>query len=112
MIEGVTGVGSFPAAEVEAGRPDPVEMTSDQRRLWQASQQFEGLFVQHLLTSLRRTVPNGGNPDAPGADLYGSLLDEHLAQSIANDTTSGIADALYRQLTSALRLAADQGEDP
>ena len=71
-------------------------------RLRQAAEDMEGVFVQHLTRALRATVPNGGNPDAPGADLYGSLLDEHLAEVLAKDANSGIAEALYRQLSGGV----------
>lgn len=77
-------------------------------RLRKASEDMEGVFIGYLTRALRATVPNGGNPDAPGADMYGSLLDEHLAQSVANDTRTGIAEALYRQLAS--RFITSQGE--
>jgi len=83
-------------------------LTARQEKLREATQQMEGVFVSHLMKALRSTVPGGGNPDAPGADLYGSLLDEHLAQVVAGDTRSGIADALYRQLNALVQ--DDPGE--
>lgn len=83
-------------------------LTERQEKLREATQQMEGVFVSHLMKALRSTVPGGGNPDAPGADLYGSLLDEHLAQVVAGDTRSGIADALYRQLNALVQ--DDPGE--
>jgi len=82
---------------VAAGRE--VHARRDER-LWQASEDLEGVFVQYLTKARRGTVPGGGNPDAPGAEMYGSLLDEHLAQAVASDSSSGIAEALYRQLTA------------
>ncbi len=71
-------------------------------RLFEAARALEGVFAQHLVQAMRATVPGGGNPDAPGADLYGALLDEHLAQTVAGDTRSGIAEAIYRQLSAAI----------
>ncbi len=93
--------------------PDATSGTKAEREarlaeLRQASEDMEEVFVGYLTRALRATVPNGGNADAPGADMYGSLLDDHLAQSVANDTRTGIAEALYRQL--ARRLIPSQGE--
>lgn len=82
--------------------------TERQEKLREATEQMEGVFVSHLMKAMRSTVPNGGNPDAPGADLYGSLLDEHFAQIIASDTQGGIAEALYRQLNTLVQ--NDSGE--
>ncbi len=88
---------------------DP-EAEARDARLREATQQLEGVFMQHLMKSMRATVPNGGNPDAPGADLYGSLLDEHLAQTVANKSSTGIAEALYRQLTATPLPGAGEGD--
>jgi peptidoglycan hydrolase FlgJ len=102
-------------AEVQAVARAPVAATVDSSRgpdrLREASEQLEGLFVQYLTKALRATIPNGGNPDAPGADLYSSLLDEHLAQVVANDTRTGIAEALYRQFTGITQDPPREGRD-
>lgn len=90
MTDAIGSIGRMPAA---AGPTTPED------RLRDAAEQMEGVFVQHLTRALRATVPDGGNPDAPGADMYGSLLDEHLAAVVATDTRTGIAEALYRQLS-------------
>lgn len=119
MIQGVgTSVGSMhgPVGPDKAGAGLEAEKAQTAResnaehleRLRQASEDMEGVFIGYLTRALRATVPNGGSPDAPGADMYGSLLDDHLAQSVANDTRTGIAEALYRQLAS--RFITSQGE--
>ena len=94
-------IGPFGPEAVQVGRSEvDQEPGGEKDRLWEATQQLEGVFVQYLMKALRDTVPNQGNADAPGADMYGSLLDEHLSDVIANDTRTGIAEALYRQLTA------------
>lgn len=98
MIESVVG-----AADVSP--------TERHDKLRDATEQMEGVFVSYLMKALRSTVPNGGNPDAPGADLYGSLLDEHMAQVIANDTNGGIAEALYRQLSTMVQTDSGEGSE-
>ena len=116
----IQGVGVGPSAPVVLGNTGSADrgvdraeaVTTEQaerlERLRQASEDMEGVFIGYLTRALRATVPNGGSPDAPGADMYGSFLDEHLAQSVANDTRTGIAEALYRQLAS--RFITSQGE--
>ena len=90
---------------------EPKIMEEQTDRLWEASKQLEGVFVQYLMKALRDTVPNQGHADAPGADVFGSLLDEHLAQVIADDTHSGIAEALYRQLAPAAAASSEGGTE-
>lgn len=98
MIESVAGV-------------DQASLKERQEQLREATEQMEGVFVSHLMKALRSTVPNGGNPDAPGADLYGSLLDEHLAEVVAGDTRGGIAEALYRQLSTLVQTESGEGSE-
>ena len=100
MIEAIVATPSGVAA---------TEARSGADRLKEASEQLEGVFVQQLMKALRDTVPEGGTPNAPGGDLYSSLLDEHLAQVIADDTKTGIAEALYRQLSAGVRDPSPQG---
>jgi flagellar protein FlgJ len=83
--------------------------TNPRDRLREAAEQMEGVFIQHLTRALRATVPDGGNPDAPGADMYGALLDEHLASVVATDTRTGIAEALYRQLSGLAGVESPEG---
>ena len=99
-------------AEPKAAEAQEVEgKEKELDRLWEASKQMEGVFVQYLMKALRDTVPNQGHADAPGADMYGSLLDEHMAQVIANETHSGIAEALYRQLASIAAASSEGGTE-
>lgn len=96
----VTGSVSAARAAMAPDRGTPAGATGSGQRLLEAARALEGVFAQHLVQAMRATVPGGGNPDAPGADLYGALLDEHLAQTVAGDTRTGIAEAIYRQLSA------------
>jgi flagellar protein FlgJ len=75
----------------------------------EASRQLEGVFLQYFTRALRGTVPEGGNANAPGAELYGSLLDEHLARMLAEKSGSGLAEALYRQLAGDVVTPTERG---
>jgi len=103
MIASIAGAANPATTELGTG--------GDSDKLREASEQLEGIFVQFLTKALRSTIPDGGNPDAPGADLYSSLLDEHLAQVVANDTRTGIAEALYRQFTALAQDSPREGSD-
>lgn len=96
-------IGRIDAHSAVGLRPDAAAKSPDER-LRESVEAMEGVFVQQLTKALRATVPNGGNPDAPGADMYSSLLDERLAHVIASDTRTGIAEALYRQLSGGREL--------
>ena len=56
-----------------------------------------------MLASMRATVPDSGLVDGGHAeDLFAGMLDEHLAQVMATEAQSDLADAIYRQLTRAI----------
>jgi flagellar protein FlgJ len=78
-------------------------------RLRETTRQLEGVFMQYLTQALRSTLPNEGHADAPGAAIYDSMLDDHLAQVLADHTRTGIADALYRQLAGGASEPPMQG---
>lgn len=100
-----------PAAMTSSHGGDGVDSSSARRleRLRQAAEDMEAVFMHHLTSAMRATVPGGGHPDAPGADMYASMFDEHLADALAADTNTGIAEALYRQLSAnfGLDMAAE-----
>ena len=64
----------------------------------EAASQFEALFMQQLLKSMREAIPRSGLMDGPGQSTYESMLDGQLAQSVSGQP-GGLADMLVRQLS-------------
>ncbi len=65
--------------------------------LRQAAGQFEALFMQQLLKSMRDAMPKSGLFDGAGHDTYVGMLDQQLAQSMSN-RPGGLAGIIARQL--------------
>jgi flagellar protein FlgJ len=63
-----------------------------------AAKQFEALFLQMMLKSMRQANPNNGPMDNDQTRLYQELYDQQLASNIAQGRGAGLADALFRQL--------------
>lgn len=63
----------------------------------QAAGQFEALFMQQLLKSMRDAMPKSGMFDGPGHDTYVGMLDQQLATSLAN-RPGGLAAIIAKQL--------------
>ena len=71
----------------------------DNDRLWQASRQFEALFVAQLLNGMRKSVPSSGLLGKGFADdVQTSMLDQAIADAVGKQGRLGIARSLYRQL--------------
>jgi len=86
----VDSVGTTPLANA-TGRQDA--------KLREACQDFEAVFLNHLLKSMRKTVMK--------SELFGSskeeeffqeMMDYEVSRSIAKRQSMGIADMLYKQL--------------
>lgn len=89
---------SLDALKIRAQR-DP------QAAVRQAAQQFEALFMQMVLKSMREATLKSGLFDSPGQDLYTGMLDQQVATQIAGSGT-GLADVIARQLTRHMQGAA------
>jgi flagellar protein FlgJ len=67
----------------------------------QVATQFEALFMQMVLKSMRDATPKSGLLDSNEQQTYTGMLDEQLAQKIAAGGT-GLADVIARQLSRNL----------
>lgn len=74
-----------------------------------AAKQFEALFVNMLMKSMRDASPQDGVMDNQQTKMYTSMLDQQMSQTIANRGV-GLADVLIRQLSNAPMNAALQVE--
>lgn len=63
-----------------------------------AAQQFEALFMQMVLKSMRDALPQSGMLDSTAQQMYTGMLDQQLATRVAASGT-GLADMLAKQLT-------------
>lgn len=76
-----------------------------------AAQQFEALFVNMMLKSMREATPQDGPMDSQQTKTFTTMLDQQLSQNIAKKGV-GLADMLVRQLSNktdaqALALGSD-----
>ena len=63
------------------------------------AQQFEAVFMQTLLKSMRDATPQDGLMDSDQTRMYTSMLDQQMAQSLSAKGI-GLADVMLRQLTN------------
>jgi flagellar protein FlgJ len=70
-----------------------------------AAQQFEALFMQMVLKSMRDALPQSGMLDSTAQQMYTGMLDQQLATRVAASGT-GLADMIAKQLTRHMQAAA------
>jgi peptidoglycan hydrolase FlgJ len=88
------------------GSPLPVTQSAapprgaESKDLKSVAQQLEAVFVEQLFKAMRATVPqqDGIVTASAGEEIFTGLMDQHLAAETPSQWSSGIADALYRQL--------------
>ncbi len=74
-----------------------------------AAGQFEALFMQQLLKSMRAAIPKSGMFDGPGSEMYTGMLDSQLTQAMAG-TPGGLADLIARQMSRHLGIQQAQAD--
>lgn len=82
----------------------------DEAALKQSAKDLEGLFVQQLFQAMRAAVPTDGLLErGPGEDLFSSMLDQRIAQDVAErgDGPRDLSVSLYEALRDRLGPSAD-----
>jgi flagellar protein FlgJ len=103
----VQGMGAL-RQSAKAGSPEALKS---------AATQFEAMFVNMMMKSMRDATPQDGVLDSQQSKMFTTMLDQQTSQNIAKKGI-GLADVLIRQLsqqatnTPALAIAGDAATDP
>jgi flagellar protein FlgJ len=62
------------------------------------AQQFESVFIQMMLSSMRAAVPKEGIFDSNQMETYNEMLDQQMSLNMAEQGGIGLADVIVRQL--------------
>lgn len=62
------------------------------------AKQFEALFLQMMLKSMRAAVPEGGLFSDSSVDMYEEMLDSQLSVTLSDQGGIGMAEAIVSQL--------------
>ncbi len=85
---------------------------NDPAALTAAAQQFEAMFLQMVLKSMRDALPQGGLFDSDQSRLYQSLLDQQMGQVLATQGRgTGLAAMIEKQLSRTTVTEAEEFPD-
>src|SRR3990172_11142204 len=105
MIDPVDVSGSL---AVSAQSLDKLRMQARQApdlALKQAAQQFEAVFMNMMLKSMREATPQDGMFDSEQTKMFTGMLDQQLAQNLSSRGI-GLADMMAKQLSRSLGTGA------
>lgn len=63
-----------------------------------AARQFEALFLQMVMKSMREATPTDGLMDNEQSKMYQSLLDQQLALNLSQSRGAGLSEVIFRQI--------------
>ena len=79
--------------------------------LKKVSQEFEAIFIAHLLKVMRETIEDSGLLEGGfGKSIYTELFDQEVALNLARGGTLGISNMLYQSLSD--RWDSGNSEEP
>ncbi|MGE5467351.1 MAG: flagellar assembly peptidoglycan hydrolase FlgJ [Ignavibacteria bacterium] len=91
-IPSIFDLSSMTTLKSAAKRDDPAAIKA-------AAQQFEALFLQMMLKSMRDATPSEGMFDSDQTRMYQSMLDQQMAQVMAAKGGTGLASVIEKQLS-------------
>jgi len=75
------------------------EKARQEKKLRKACADFESIFLYQMLKTMRNTIPQSGLTNKmTGKDTYQAMMDQKIAEELANKGGMGIQGALYHQL--------------
>jgi len=95
---------SFDFAGLASLRNDATKKTEDLATLKQAAKQFESLFTQMMLKSMRdanKAFSEGSMFSSSQGDFYQDMFDDQISMELSKGKGLGLADVLVRQLATS-----------
>ena len=77
----------------QVSKSDPHEAAKE------VATQFEAMFIQMMLKSMRDAIPKGGLFDSNDLETYTEMADQQIAINLSKSGGMGLANVITRQLT-------------
>jgi flagellar protein FlgJ len=84
----------------------------DEKVTKEVAQQFEAIFINMMLKSMREATDRSGLLDSESTKTYESMFDQQLSTELAANGTFGIAQALQNQLNPSPTAKTEGGALP
>lgn len=93
MVYDFSGLGTLKA---QASRD-----REDNEAIQKTAQQFEAMFLQMMMKSMRATVPDGGLIDSSQTETFEQLLDQQFAMTMSDRRSTGLSQMIEEYIRRA-----------
>jgi Rod binding domain-containing protein len=69
---------------------------------------FESIFLNKLMSSMRKTVPKSGLLESFASDMFQSMMDEEISKEMSKNKGMGMGEMIYNDLSNADRVRRGQ----
>ncbi|MFC1541627.1 rod-binding protein [Candidatus Latescibacterota bacterium] len=82
---------------------EKADIETQKVKLRKASKDFEGILVKEILKSMRSTLTDGGMfGTGTAGKIYSDMMDDAVANKIAERGDIGFADIIYKQMVKSI----------
>jgi len=94
------GIGALKAQAARDGRDDDaIKKTADQ---------FEAMFLQMMMKSMRSTIQKGGLLDSAGTETFEQMLDQQFAMAMAGRRSTGLSQMVEEFIRRSQGMSAQE----
>ncbi|MBU24580.1 MAG: mannosyl-glycoprotein endo-beta-N-acetylglucosamidase [Gammaproteobacteria bacterium] len=84
--------------------------SSDDAAIKKAAQQFEAMFLQMMMKSMRATVEKGGLFDSQASETFEQMYDQQIVMAMSERGSTGLAQMVERFIRQSQGQEQDQGD--
>ena len=70
-----------------------------EKEMEKVARDFESVFVNKLLESMRKAIPKSGLLDSSALDMYQSMMDQEMAKNMSERKGMGLGEMVYKDLS-------------
>ena len=83
---------------------------SDDAAIKKAAQQFEAMFLQMMMKSMRATVEKGGLLDSQASETFEQMYDQQIVMAMAERGSTGLAQMVEKFIRQSQAQDKDHGD--
>ena len=72
------------------------------------SRDFESVFLNKLLSSMRKTIPKSDLLDSFASDMFQSMMDEEMSKEMSKNKGMGMGEMIYNDISKISRVGRGQ----